>query len=216
MTYDLKDKKNIIYLRNQLINGDEESLKKIYSTEDDYGFFLDTLHIALDTEPTFFLLNEEIFSKAENLLHHKRFDYKSSALQSVINEIIGRMNVLRNMPANIKQIQRRQYLLWQRKVRETSFSSEEDFLQALAYDALLMEKLYRGSLGETDAIYFFGSTNYLAKMLPEFYQEDDKRITLTMNRLEDHANKRGLIRWPERSFAKGTIKNIQKVKTKEE
>ena len=58
--YDLEDKKNIIYLKNQLINAKVENLKEIYSSEDDYGFFLDTLNIALDAEPVFFIIDVSI------------------------------------------------------------------------------------------------------------------------------------------------------------
>ena len=216
MTYNLEDKKNIIYLRNQLINGDEEVLKRIYSSKADYGFFIDILNIALSTEPIFFILNDDIFLKAESLLQHRRFDYKDPNFTAIINEIIEKMNHLRRMPEDIRRIQRRQYMLWQRQQRETHFSSEEDFYAALSYDAVLMEKLYCRSLGETDPIYFFGSTNYLAKMLPEFYQADPTRITLTMQRLDQYATMRGFKHWPERGFAKDAIKNIQKVKTKEE
>lgn len=214
--YNLEDKKNIIYLKNQLINAKLESLKEIYSKEDDYGFFLDTLNIALDAEPVFFIIDESILRKAEDVLHHKRFDYKIQEFNSVINEIIGRINAIKATPESIKNVHRRQYSIWQQKVRETSFASQEDFLQGIAYDAIVMEKLYQGEIGEVDPIYFFSSTTYLAKVLPEFYQEDEERINLTTERLELHANKRWIWNWAERSFAKSAIKNLQKVKAKEE
>lgn len=214
--YNLEDKKNIIYLKNQLINAKLESLKEIYSKEDDYGFFLDTLNIALDAEPVFFIIDESILRKAEDILHHKRFDYKIPEFNSVINEIIGRINAIKATPESIKNVHRRQYSIWQQKVRETSFASQEDFLQGIAYDAIVMEKLYQGEIGEVDPIYFFSSTTYLAKVLPEFYQEDEERINLTIEKLEVHANKRWIWNWAERSFAKSAIKNLQKVKSKEE
>lgn len=214
--YDLEDKKNIIYLKNQLINAKIENLKEIYSSEDDYGFFLDTLNIALDAEPVFFIIDESILRKAEDILYHKRFDYKIPEFNSVINEIIGRINAIKSTPESVKNVHRRQYSIWQQKIRETSFSSQEDFLQGLAYDAIVMERLYQGEIGEVDPVYFFSSTTYLTKILPEFYQEDEKRIDLTIERLEEHASKRWIWNWAERSFAKAAIKNLQKVKTKEE
>lgn len=216
MSYDLEDKKNIIYLRNQLINAETSSLKKIYSSEEDYAFFLDTLNIALDSDPIFFILDESIIKKAEDILHEKRFDYRHPVFNTVINEIIRRINALNSLPENIKNIQRRQYVAWQQNIRETSFSGKDDFLRALAYDAQLMEKLYCGHIGEVNPIYFFSSTNYLAKVLPEFYQEDEERINLTMAQLDKHAKKRWIWNYPERAFAKDAIKNMQKVKTKEE
>lgn len=216
MSYDLEDKKNIIYLKNQLINAETASLKTIYSSEEEYGFFIDTLNIALDSEPIFFLSDESIIKKAEDILHEKRFDYRSSDFNTVINEIIGRINALKSVPENIVNLQRRQYVVWQQNIRETSFSSKEDFLRALAYDALLMERLYRGHIGEVDPIYFFSSTNYLAKTLPEFFQEDEERISLTMAQLDKHAKKRWIWNYPERAFAKDAIKNMKKIKAKEE
>lgn len=216
MTYDLEDKKNIIYLKNQLIHGDVEKLKEIYSSEEGYAFYIDTLNIALDAEPVFFLLDDSILSKVEAIFYHKRFDYKTPDINAVINEIIGRLNRFRSMPEGIKNMQCRQYSMWQQQVRETSFMSKEDLLRGLAYDAILMEKLYQEKLGELDSIYFFASTNFLAKTLPEFYQEDQTRIDLTMERLDQHASKRWIWNWAERDFAKKAIKNIQKVKTKEE
>lgn len=216
MMYDLEDKKNIIYLKNQLIHGELASLKKIYASEDDYAFFLDTLNITLDTEPVFFLLDESLLSKAEEVLHSQRFTYKNKDFVTVINEIIGRINALRSTPENIKAMQCRQYSIWQQQVRETSFANKEDLLRGLAYDAIIMEKLYQEHLGETDAIYFFASTNFLAKTLPEFYQEKQERIDLTMQRLDAHASKKWIWNWAERDFAKKAIQNLQKVKTKEE
>lgn len=216
MEYDLENKKNIIYLRNQLINADTDSLKKLYSTEDAYAFFLDTLNIALDSEPFFFIIDESIIKKAEEILYSKRFEYKHSDINAVINEIIGRINELNAIPENIKNLRRRQYVNWQQNIRETSFSGKDDFLRSLAYDAQLMEKLYCEHIGEVDEVYFFSSTNYLAKMVPEFYQEAPIRITLTMAELDKHAKKRWIWNYAERAFAKDAIKNVQKIKTKEE
>ena len=216
MTYDLVDKKNIIYLKNQLIHGDVEILKEMYSNEEDYAFFIDTLNIALDFEPVFFLLDDSILSKAEAVFYNKRFDYRGPNISRVINEIIGRLNHLQSVPDNIKHMQCRQYSIWQQQVRETSYLNKEELLNGLANDALLMERLYNGKIGEMDSVYFFASTNFLAKTLPEFYQEDQTRIDLTMQRLEEHASKRWIWNWAERDFAKKAIQNIQKVKTKEE
>jgi hypothetical protein len=216
MEYSYEDKLNIIYFKNQLIHGDVEKLKEMYSDEEGYAFFLDTLNITLDTEPVFFLLDPSIMSKAEAVFYEKRFDYKLSDFNTVINEIIGRLNELRNLPDGLKTMRCRQYFSWQERIRETSFQTKDDFLRALAYDALVMERLHQDELGELDMIYFFGSTNYLAKAFPEFYLADERRITMTMNRLDEHAKRRWIWNWPERSFAKGAIKNMQKVKTKEE
>ena len=216
MEYDLEDKKNIIYLRNQLINAETSSLKKIYSDEDAYAFFIDTLNIALDTEPVFFLLDESILEKAEAVLYEKRFEYRHPDINSVINEIISRLNHLNSISENIKRLHIKQYIIWHQSVRETVFMNKDDFLSALAYDAQLMEKLYSHHMGEIAPANFFSSTNYLAKVVPEFFQEDPVRIELIMTELDKHAKKRWIWNHAERAFAKDAIKNIQKIKTKEE
>jgi hypothetical protein len=216
MVYDFEDQKNIIYLKNQLINADTENLLKYYSEEDDYAFYLDTLNIALDSDPIFFMLDEQITRRAEDVLYTQRFKYKNSTINAITNEIISQLNSLKNTPVNTKKIKIQQYIEWQKNIRETFYSNKEEFFGSLAYDAILMEKLYCGYIGEVDLVYFFSSTNYLAKMLPEFYQQDPRRIDLTMEKLDKHAKKRWIWNYAERAFAKDAIHNIQKIKTKEE
>ena len=214
MTYDLEDKKNIIYLKNQLVHGDLDQLKDIYSEEEAYAFYLDTLNIALDAEAVFFLLDDSLLTKAAEIMYHKRFEYKDPNINAVTNEIIGRINAIRGVPEGIKNMQLRQYAIWQQQMRETSFSGVPDLLRALAYDAILMEKLYCGDLGETDAIYFFSSTNYLAKVLPEFYQEDQTRIDLTMQRLDDHTKNVGYGIIQKEPLLEMLLKTCKKLKLK--
>ena len=216
MAYDLEDKRNIIYLKNQLINADTSFLLDMYSEEDGYAFFLDTLNITLDTDPVFFMLDSSILKKAEEIFHKKRFDYRQSDIVEVINEIVRRINVINSKPDHVKNLQIKQYVTWNQEMRQTSFANKDDFLRALAFDAQLMEKLYCGQIGEVDPVYFFSSTNYLAKTIPEFFQEKPSRIELIMSRLDAHAKKRGIWNYAERAFANDAIKNIQKIKTKEE
>ena len=65
-------------------------------------------------------------------------------------------------------------------------------------------------------IYFFASTNYLACTIPAFYQENPKAKELTLKRLDEHISKKGFWNWAERSFAKSSKINLQKIKQKGE
>ena len=172
--------------------------------------------MALTVDPIFFIMDELIIKKVEDVIHNKRFDFKTPEFTIVINEIIWRLNKLKGIPESIKLEKRRQYSMHHQELREMSFSSIDDFIKGLAYDAILMEKLYQGRLGQLDPVYFFSSTTYLSKVFPEFYQEDENRINLTIQRLNIHAGKKWIWNWAERSFAEKTIKTIQKVKIKEE
>lgn len=216
MEYSFEDRRDILYLKNTLIHGSEEELKKLFSSQEDYALFLDTFNIALDSENTLFILDDSILKKAEEVLYSKRFVYNDPDFVEITNEIIRSLNKIKNIPENYKDLYRRQYVEWQSKVRETSFTSKEDLLCSLAYDAILIEKLAKGELGEIDSVYFFASTNYLAKMLPELYQTNESYVDLTLQRLQKHAGKKWIWNWAERDFAKHAISNVQKVKIKEE
>lgn len=216
MEYNLEDKKNIIYLRNQLINAQLSKLREIYSTFGDYAFFLDTLNIALDAEPAFFLIDDSIMEKAKIILSERRWVYDEEDFKTVINEIISSMNSLSALPVNVKNAQKNAYLSWQEAQRQFVFPTQEEFLHGLAYDAIVLEKLYAQNLSDLEAPYFLASTNYLAKNLPEFYHEDPQRINITLEKLDEHAKKRWIWNFPERAFAKEVITNLQKIKTKGE
>lgn len=212
MAYKLEDKINIIYLKNQLINATTKQLKKKYSNHDNFGFFIDTLNIALNDEPVYFLLDDEILNKAENIIAHRRFEFDDESFNTVINEIINQLNGLKAIPEQVKETQKKAYISFQQSTRQMVFDDMEDFLSAIAYDAVLIQKLTNGELAELEPAYFFASTNYLAQTLPEFYQKRPMLAEINLKKLEEHTHKKGLSNWGERAFAKEAVKNLQKVK----
>lgn len=212
MAYKLEDKINIIYLKNQLINATTEQLKKKYSSHDNFGFFIDTLNIALNEDHIYFLLDDEILSKAETIIAHRRFDFDDECFNAVINEIINQLNRLKTIPEQLKTIQKQSYISFQQSTRQMVFDDMEDFLSAIAYDAVLIQKLTNGELVDLEPAYFFASTNYLAQTLPEFYQKKPMMAELTLKKLDDHTSKKGFSNWAERAFANEAVKNIQKIK----
>ena len=214
--YSLEDRLNVLYIKNQLINAPLEKLKERFSSYDNFGLFIESLTVALDAEPAFFLLDDALIRKAEDVVAHRRFDYMTPEYNAIINQIIGQIHYLRDVPEAIKQRQLNAYVEWQHSVRQLGYMKKSDFLDILANDALLVQRLAQGNIGEMAPIDFFASTNYLVQVVPDFFQGNEEAIDLIFKRLDEHAKKKGILKWPERSFAKETIKNIQKIKTKEE
>ena len=50
------------------------------------------------------MLDDSILRKAEDIFYNKRFDFKDPNINVVINEIIGRLNSMRAVPENIKNL----------------------------------------------------------------------------------------------------------------
>lgn len=214
----LQDKMDTIFLKHQLIAAEEIDLKEAHSAEEEYGAFIDILNVTLESEPAFFLLDDILIKAAEDVLYHKRFDYsKVLNYNDIINEIIGRINSLKNINSYIRHQQRNAYIAWNLDVRQLGTTmSEQEFYKILAHDANLIQSLINGNLSELEPYYFFASTNYLITVMPELYQEHPEMIALTTEKLDLSMNKRGFFNWAERDFAKETKKNFQKVKFKGE
>lgn len=212
----LEDCLNIIFIKNQLINAPLDKLKEINSGYEEFGEFIDTLNIALDAEPAFFLLSDEIIRRAEAVVAHKRFEYSDPQYNAIINNIIGQINCLKSIPADIRRRQVEAYICWQNEIRQLGHLSTADFVEALANDAIVIQRLLAGNLGDIDPLFFLSSTNYIVEVIPQFYQEFPGTLDLTFQRLDEHVHKKGILNWAERSYAKQTKKNIEKVKIKEE
>ena len=216
MNDDIMDKLNILYFKNRLINAKEETLKELHSDPEEYAYFLDSFLITLYEEPAFFLLDDELIRKAQAVVENKRYDYRNPEYYDAINEIIRILNIINSQPRHIKEMQASQYIKWQEKMRETSFRNTKDLLKNLSSDAVVLECVKGRELDIIDSLNLFRSTNYLVKTIPEFYQEDEGRIDITLSELKKYTIRKNSCCWSERFFARGAIKNVEKVKTKEE
>lgn len=216
MAYNLEDRVNIIYLRNQLINAKLEQLLELYKDDKSYGFFIDTLNIAMDAEPAFFLLDGEILEKAMSVVYAHRFEFKDPTYSEIVNEIITAYNELTYYPDSIKIQKANAYIIWQSEVHDLPFYSKEDLLACLAHDALTIHNLANKDFSNTDPAYFLASINYLVNVLPEFFEENADYLDLSLRMATQYATEKGFRKRPQRAYAKKTIKNIQKVKAKEE
>ena len=210
--YDLQDKIDVIFLKNQLLAGPMDEMKKLTESYDDFGTFIDILNVALDAEPAFFLMDKRLIDKAENIVAEKRFDYKDPVYNAIINEIIGQINSLNMVPEDIKDRQVRAYVEWNCEVRQLGQLSSTEFLQALAYDAEVLDMIVEQDLSNINPLFFFSSINYLTVVMPELFQKHTHAKDLVMAKLDEHANKKGFWNWAERAFAKEARTNLQKLK----
>ena len=215
--YNLQDKIDVIYMKNQLLAGPMDEMKKLTESYDDFGTFIDILNITLDAEPAFFLLDTKLLDKAEDLMSEKRFEYPVPINNQIINEIIGQINALRTLPEDIKTRQLMAYIEWNCEVRQLGQLSSIEFLQALAYDAEVIDGIVEKDLSDiTNPLYFFSTINYLTVFMPELIEKHPQAKDLVMDKLDQHINKKGFWNWAERSFAKEAKSNLQKVKKIEE
>lgn len=215
--YTVEDKVAIICFKNQLINGSLDMLKKIYSDHDSYGYFIDLLNITLDTEPAFFLIDEEVLEKAEHILYSKRFDYKDHDYIEVINEIIGSLNSLRNMDLSMRNQRKNSYLLFQEQTRRVAFRKHEQLMAALAYDGEVINFLQKNNgIRENTELYLVSSANYFARAFPEYYEANPDAQALIMQQLDEMSRARGIMNIPFRMAAKDAKKNVEKVYKKGE
>ncbi len=216
MDYDLEDRINIIYLKNQLINASQEQLLELYKDDKSYGFFIDTLNITMDAEPAFFLLDEGLLAKAMGVVYAHRFEFKNPSYNEIVNEIITFHNELTHYQDYVKVQRANAYIRWQSEVHDLSFYSKEDLLACLAHDALTIQQLVKNDFSNADPAYFLASVNYLVNVLPEFFEENANYLDLSLRVATQYATEKGFKKHPQRAYAKKTIKNIQKVKVKEE
>lgn len=215
---ELQDKIDVIMLKHQLIVADIADLKQEYASPEEYGIFIDILNVALTLEPAFFLLDDTFIKKAEDILYSKRFDYMNvENYNEVINEIIGKLNILKTKPRYLRTAQVKSYIAWNLEVRQLGNQiSQYELYNVLSQDGVVLSSLIEKDLSEIAPYYFFSSTNYLATVVPEIYRENPEIQDITMEKLDESTKKKGFWNWAERDFARATAQNIQKTKKNEE
>lgn len=216
LMYELQDKIDIIYLRNQLLAGPIDEMRKLIDNYDNYGTYIDILNVALYEERAFFILFESLLTKAQDLMQSKRFDYQDPIYNQIINEIIGKINAIRTLPLDIKEQQAKSYIEWQCQVRGTGPIKSNEFCEAMAYDAELLAKMFDKDLGDLNNFYFYSSMNYFTETIPEFFQQNPEIRELTMKKLEELSSKKGFWNFAERAYAREAKENFMKIKKKEE
>lgn len=216
MSDELSTKIDIIFFKGTIIDLPTEALQESFSKKEDYRMFLQALNSTLKQEPAFFLLSDKLIKRAEDTLYEHRFTYKDEELINLINEIIIGFNKLKNIDKKTKNDSIKVYVQEQREKRETYIPNITELFFMMSHDTSVMEAMLVGKSVSWQAGYFIGSTNYLVNTIPEFYAEFQDLTQQTIKNLQkitdDKTNPNFLIK----SYAEKSIKNLQKVKTKEE
>lgn len=215
MAYTTHDVIDSMIIKNLLITTPQKALDQGW-TKQDLIMFIKTTNKILSEEPAFFLLDQKLISGVEAVINNHRFNCKDNSITDGINNIIIRINHLKSLSAEEQKQQLQIYVENQQQIREIVFLNNHDLLVGISYDKILAGQLVEERLRDVNPSYFFSSTNYLIKKLPHIYMVNPRRLELTVNKLNEHANKKGLLYWAERSTAKRIIKNLEKVKTKGE
>lgn len=215
---------NILNIKSQLINFDEQKLKELYKDDyDNYVMFLNSVGLLINNELAFLLLNnEEYIDKILAVASVHRFTTEDSEVKDLVNQIIVACNEIMNLPESEKYNYRYDYFVTQDDLRDSSFYEEEDFIAASNFDSFLayvlthsdMEYLYACDDYET-----LMSLNYFLGMCPEFF-DDETVLNNTIEKLDymtsDFARKRLKRRMTLDIYADDLKKRIQKVLKKGE
>lgn len=208
----LQDSMHIMDLKNILIIAKKYDIIEDISSPEDYGWFIDTLNIALGEEPAFFLMDEEFLKIAEKVLQSKRFEYQHlEGYNDVINEIIGKINTLENSSSYEKAVKVKNYILWNIETRGLPITlSNQDLYKTLAYDSIVLEATSDGEIPEITTPLFVASTNYILATAPDFYDAYPLAKETTISYLEEESKKHGLHNWHNRRVAKSAVKNFKR------
>lgn len=208
----------IIYLKYLLIAAPELDLVGDFSSVEKYSWFVDALRLTLENELPFFLLDERFLKSAEDVLYSKRFEYNHiETFNEMINDVIFKINKLRSLSESEKATGIKNYASWNKRLRQLpSNISQKEFLRTLAYDSIVLEGTMDGEIPELPSWYITASINYIATLLPEFYEEYPVAYVTTMAFLESETKKRGFWHTYERKSAERATKQMQYIKRKEE
>ena len=175
MEYDIQEIKNVLCLKNQLAYVDLSRLEEVYKDFDSYLTFLDTVVIMSDIDSAFLLFDDDFVDKIHYVMQIHRFDKDlDKDIYNSINEIITWLNLLQSKENYIKLVHKLNYLLFQENVRKINFYGEDDFIQALANDAIVVDALENDNMESLDDdVLFLSSVNYLKYMMPSFFDDKD-------------------------------------------
>lgn len=216
MSDELATKIDIIYFKGTLIELPTAELQEAFSKKEDYRMFLQALNSTLKQEPAFFLLSDKLIKRAEDILYEHRFTYKDEEIINLINEIIIGFNRLNNMDDKTKKDSLKVYEEEQSQKRGIFIRNRDELIFMTSHDTSVMHAMMVGKSVRWESYYFIGSTNYLVNTIPEFYIEYQALTQQTIKNLEKITSNNSFPNLLIKPSAEKSIKNIQKIKIKEE
>ncbi len=208
---------NVICLRNQLLVVPTDEFVEKHREEERFLSFLDTLAVLTMIDSAFFLFSDELIEKAKAVIFEYRFNYKDTNIVEAINQAILYFNTIRNYDESCKKLLKNGYLGYQEDCRKITIEDENQFLELLAFDAVVYFALAEDKMdivGDDDA-FFLASINYLIESIPELFNDEEIK-NRAMKKLEEIMKKGWPFKKVNRDYSKETIENIQKIKTREE
>ena len=188
MTDEAKQFLNILNLKSQLINFDENKLKEMYKDNyENYVLFLNAVGMLINNEMPFLLLNnEEYIDKILTVAQTHRFSTEDNEVKDLVNQIIIACNEIIRLPEGDKYAYRYDYIVNQEDLRDVGFYEEEDLIYALNFDSFLVHVLK-----DSDMEYLYAcdndqalmSLNYIYNMCPSFF-DDETIMNNTIEKLD--------------------------------
>lgn len=207
---------NTIYLKNQLVNLDQKELQELYKKDDEYYKFIETVDEMNQVDNCFLLLDDEFIEKVGTVLTSKRFEITDERYINLINKILTHLNIAKNYPYNVKLAKLDKYFEEQEEIRQLNFNDLSDYINTIAYDAVVYQKLLEGNLEDVDETLLFGSANYFLEFIPKLYEDENNRSLIQQKLIDITKKGKGIRHFSINNNINITIKEIQKVKSRKE
>lgn len=173
-------------LKNYLLCHSTEKLKEIYSDDNNYMDFLNSIVVLSLIDYGFFLLDQDIIDKIRKILV-VRIDedkYKDGQNLDCINSIIRMCNAIDSMRKEEKNQQVEQYIEAQSDVRCLNINSIQEMMHIIIYDSVVLNAILNDDLDSIDEYgYFLCSLMYLIDYFPAVFTSDKYKNRI-MKKLE--------------------------------
>lgn len=208
--------KNFIYLKDQLLKADYQVLREMYEDYENYIAFVVAVVDILNNEPLFFLLNEDMIDEVENILSIHRFTKNDSDLKETINQIVIFFNQLIANNEEEKDLLYYDFVVNQEDMRRVIFKDENTLVQALSYDADVLEAIEDNNFTFLDKDPFtLMSINYLMSRCSNLFQ-DERISNNTIDQLNNISDRNNHFGGRVKAYSKDLKRTVQKIKKKNE
>lgn len=206
---------NVLCLKNQLLNVDEEKLMEVYQDYNNYMTFLDSVVVLTQIDSAFLLYKDMFSKKIEQIIGIHRYNTKDSNVRAVINDIIGYLNSIKTYSPNYRNLLKDSYKSYHENVRKTYFKNSDELLYSMGYDAVVYAAITEDDMNliNQDDM-FLSSINYLLETIPSIF--DDPKVRERTLKKIDKLEKWAPFNKEIRKYSRVTKANYQKIKNKEE
>lgn len=214
----ISDFVNVLCLKNQLINVDDEVLLEVYKDYENYVTFLSSVITLINNEEDspFLLYRDSFLKKINSIVQIHRYDARDKEVVNAANEIIGYLNHIKSYSLNDRRLVKAAYRSYNEDARKTVFIDEKEFLYSLGYDAVVYAAIVEDDMDKiTENDMFLSSINYLLETAPIIFDNKDVQDR-TLTKISELERGWNPFSKRTRKYSKITKENYQKVKTKGE